>query len=74
MMKGKGLAMNEHERNRISWEGQQMAKYQNVHGLIGNTPLVELKGFALPEGVQLYAKLEYKNPGAVSRIGLAWSF
>ncbi|OMF23871.1 cysteine synthase [Paenibacillus sp. FSL H8-0548] len=40
-----------------------MAKYQNVHGLIGNTPLVELKGFALPEGVQLYAKLEYKNPG-----------
>jgi O-acetylserine dependent cystathionine beta-synthase len=40
-----------------------MAKYRDVHELIGNTPLVELKGYALPEQVKLYAKLEYKNPG-----------
>lgn len=40
-----------------------MALYHNIHALIGNTPLVELTGFALPEGVTLYAKLEYKNPG-----------
>lgn len=37
--------------------------YRNVHELIGNTPLVQLTGFPLPEGVQLYAKLEFMNPG-----------
>lgn len=40
-----------------------MARFQHIHELIGNTPLVELKGYALPDGVRLYAKLEYKNPG-----------
>jgi len=40
-----------------------MALYDNIHALIGNTPLVELTGYALPKGVRLYAKLEYKNPG-----------
>lgn len=40
-----------------------MAVYKNIHELIGNTPLVELTGYTLPQGVKLYAKLEYKNPG-----------
>ncbi|WP_053373108.1 PLP-dependent cysteine synthase family protein [Paenibacillus sp. FJAT-27812] len=40
-----------------------MAMYQNVHELIGNTPLVELKGYGLPSGIRLYAKLECLNPG-----------
>lgn len=40
-----------------------MALYHNVHELIGHTPLMELTRFALPEGVKLYAKLEFMNPG-----------
>lgn len=40
-----------------------MAVYRNIHEIIGNTPLVELTRFSLPEGVRLYAKLEYLNPG-----------
>ncbi|CAM4515884.1 O-acetylserine dependent cystathionine beta-synthase [Paenibacillus endophyticus] len=40
-----------------------MARFQHIHELIGNTPLVELQSYALPDGVRLYAKLEYKNPG-----------
>lgn len=35
----------------------------NVKELIGNTPIVELTQFPLPEGVRLFAKLEYFNPG-----------
>lgn len=37
--------------------------YRGVHELIGNTPLVEITRFALPEGVRLFAKLEFFNPG-----------
>lgn len=40
-----------------------MAMYRNIHELIGNTPLARLRGYTLPKGVRLYAKLEYKNPG-----------
>ncbi|MCT2535771.1 cysteine synthase family protein [Aquibacillus koreensis] len=49
-----------------------MALYRNVHQLIGNTPLVELTNFALPEGVHLFAKLEFYNPGGSvkDRLGL----
>lgn len=36
---------------------------KNVHELIGNTPLVEITAFPLPEDVHLFAKLEYFNPG-----------
>lgn len=36
---------------------------KNVHELIGNTPILELKQFALPAGVRLFAKLEFLNPG-----------
>ncbi|GGE06950.1 O-acetylserine dependent cystathionine beta-synthase [Marinithermofilum abyssi] len=37
--------------------------YDDIKELIGNTPLVRVKGFSLPEGVNIYAKLEYFNPG-----------
>lgn len=40
-----------------------MAIYQSVHELIGNTPLLKISNFPLPEGVRLFAKLEYLNPG-----------
>jgi len=37
--------------------------YRNVKELIGNTPIVEITQFELPQGVRLFAKLEYFNPG-----------
>ncbi|MCL1630452.1 cysteine synthase family protein [Sporolactobacillus sp. CPB3-1] len=40
-----------------------MAVYKNVHELVGKTPLVQLEAFPLPEGVHLYAKCEFFNPG-----------
>ncbi|MGD6774438.1 MULTISPECIES: PLP-dependent cysteine synthase family protein [Bacillaceae] len=40
-----------------------MNVFKNVHGLIGNTPVVELSNFEVPEGVRLFAKLEFYNPG-----------
>jgi O-acetylserine dependent cystathionine beta-synthase len=40
-----------------------MKVYKNVHELIGNTPLMEITQFPLPEGVRLFAKLEFMNPG-----------
>ncbi|WP_044022386.1 PLP-dependent cysteine synthase family protein [Bacillus sp. SG-1] len=36
---------------------------KNVQELIGHTPLVELTRMGIPEGVRLFAKLEYFNPG-----------
>ena len=48
-----------------------MALYNDMQELIGNTPLVKLTHLDLPEGVDLYAKLELFNPsGSVKdRIG-----
>ena len=48
-----------------------MALYESTQAMIGNTPLVRLNHFNLPEGVNLYAKLELANPaGSVKdRIG-----
>ncbi|MFP7494879.1 cysteine synthase family protein [Terribacillus saccharophilus] len=40
-----------------------MAVYNSVHELIGNTPIVQITNFSLPEGVRLFAKLEFYNPG-----------
>ncbi|MFL0375697.1 PLP-dependent cysteine synthase family protein [Paenibacillus amylolyticus] len=37
--------------------------YQHVQELIGNTPLLELTRYPLPEGIGLFAKLEFMNPG-----------
>lgn len=49
-----------------------MKFYKNVHELIGNTPLLEITQFHLPEGVRLFAKLEFMNPGGSvkDRLGL----
>ena len=48
-----------------------MALYNDMQELIGNTPLVKLRHLDLPEGAELYAKLELFNPsGSVKdRIG-----
>ena len=48
-----------------------MALYNDMEELIGNTPMVKLNHLDLPEGVNLYAKLELFNPsGSVKdRIG-----
>ncbi|QST00386.1 cysteine synthase family protein [Pontibacillus sp. ALD_SL1] len=35
----------------------------NIQQLIGHTPLMELQNVGVPEGVRLFAKLEYFNPG-----------
>src|SRR5690606_9078095 len=40
-----------------------MQVFQNVHELIGNTPIVELTNFPLQNDVRLFAKLEFYNPG-----------
>ncbi|SFC36773.1 cystathionine beta-synthase (acetylserine-dependent) [Bacillus sp. OV322] len=40
-----------------------MKVYGSVHELIGQTPMIEITQFPLPEGVRIFAKLEYFNPG-----------
>ncbi len=47
--------------------------YESMHELIGNTPIVKLNHIRMPEGVQLFAKLELYNPaGSVKdRVGQA---
>lgn len=40
-----------------------MKVYKNVHDLIGHTPMMEITQFSLSEGVRIFAKLEYLNPG-----------
>ncbi|KSU83832.1 O-acetylserine dependent cystathionine beta-synthase [Fictibacillus enclensis] len=40
-----------------------MTVYKNIHELVGNTPLLQLTHFPLPNKVKLFAKLEYFNPG-----------
>ena len=37
--------------------------YESMQALIGNTPLVKLTHLDLPEGVNIFAKLELYNPG-----------
>ncbi|MFL6518533.1 MAG: cysteine synthase, partial [Bacillus sp. (in: firmicutes)] len=36
-----------------------MKVYKNIHELIGHTPLVEISNFAVPDGVRIFAKLEF---------------
>ncbi|WP_058308318.1 PLP-dependent cysteine synthase family protein [Gracilibacillus massiliensis] len=49
-----------------------MTLYRNIQQLIGGTPLMELTNFSLPDGVRLFAKLEFFNPGGSikDRLGL----
>lgn len=45
----------------------------HVQELIGQTPMIRIQRFPLPEGVQLFAKLEMFNPGGSvkDRLGMA---
>lgn len=36
---------------------------RSIQELVGHTPMLQITRFDLPEGVSLYAKLEYFNPG-----------
>jgi cystathionine beta-synthase (O-acetyl-L-serine) len=49
-----------------------MAVYSSIHEIVGQTPLLELTQFQLPNQVRLFAKLEYLNPGGSikDRLGL----
>ena len=49
-----------------------MRVYQDIHQLVGNTPMIKLNRFPVKEGVNLYAKLELWNPaGSVKdRLGV----
>ncbi len=40
-----------------------MKVVNHISELIGNTPMIKLNQFTIPKGVNLYAKLEYYNPG-----------
>ena len=47
--------------------------YHDVNELIGNTPMLRLKHPDIPKGVNVYAKLEWMNPGGSvkDRLGVA---
>ena len=36
---------------------------EDIHELVGRTPLIHLTHLGLPEGAQIYAKAELLNPG-----------
>lgn len=42
-----------------------MKVFQNIHELIGKTPMMEITHFPLPDEVRIFAKLEYFNREAV---------
>jgi O-acetylserine dependent cystathionine beta-synthase len=50
-----------------------MTLYRSTRALIGDTPLLEITKFTLPEEVRLFAKLEFFNPGGSvkDRLGVA---
>jgi len=50
-----------------------MTLYRSTQALIGDTPLLEITKFTLPEEVRLFAKLEFFNPGGSvkDRLGVA---
>ena len=50
-----------------------MSYFESTQDLIGNTPIVKLSHLRLPEGVNLFAKLELYNPGGSvkARVGRA---
>jgi cysteine synthase len=46
---------------------------ENITDLIGGTPLIHLKKFSEEIGANLFAKLEYQNPGGSVKDRLAWA-
>jgi cystathionine beta-synthase (O-acetyl-L-serine) len=53
--------------------GKVMNVYSSVHELIGNTPIVEINQFPIPNNCRIFAKLEYLNPGGSvkDRLGIS---
>lgn len=49
-----------------------MRVYNNMHELVGNTPMVKLNRFPVKDGINIFAKLELWNPGGSvkDRLGL----
>jgi cysteine synthase len=45
----------------------------NITDLIGGTPLIRLKKFSEESGANLFAKLEFQNPGGSVKDRLAWA-
>ena len=37
--------------------------FDNILGAVGNTPLVKLSNISGESGINIYAKIEYFNPG-----------
>jgi len=37
--------------------------YDDVHAMIGHTPIIKLRNFDVPKNVKIFAKLESENPG-----------
>ncbi len=48
-----------------------MARYENILGLIGNTPMVNISQLSPNPAVRIYAKLEGQNPGGSSKDRIA---
>lgn len=42
---------------------EKMKVAKSVHELIGSTPILEITHFSIPEGVRIFTKLEFFNPG-----------
>jgi len=40
-----------------------MEYVKDIRELIGNTPILKINNFVIPEGVNVFAKLEFLNPG-----------
>lgn len=40
-----------------------MKVVHSIHELIGKTPMLEITHFPLPDGIRIFAKLEFYNPG-----------
>src|SRR3989442_10575927 len=49
---------------RYRWQGVMQNIFEDVVTLIGNTPIVRLNRLRPETGADLYAKLEYMNPGS----------
>ena len=45
-----------------------MARYKSMHELIGHTPMVELSAINREITSNIYAKLEFYNPGGSIKI------
>lgn len=54
----------------VSWRKDKVG---SILDLIGNTPVVPLKRLAKPGGAQVYAKIEYFNPGGSIKDRIALS-